>query len=314
MQKFNIKTLLKKYFQKDEPIVLACSTWPDSMFLLYNILETDYKKNLVACYFNHKTRPETDDEEAFLEKLWKKHWFQVEVASCDFEKIKKLHPAKGFEELAREKRYAFFEAIMQIYKTDKMMTAHHMDDKLETFLFNLSRWTKLTGLINMTEYSGSIVRPLLNIEKKDILEYLEKNNLEYKIDKTNEETNYTRNYIRHKIIPKFERLNANYKKNITKTIDYFEEIKKYLDEEVINFLEKQEIKNSFNIEDFNLLSDFLQKEIIRYIYYISNWRSTIWLSSSNIKEIIKFINGKNNKTVKQIKNMSLKKDNKVILY
>jgi tRNA(Ile)-lysidine synthase len=67
----NIEKFLEKYYTKDDAIILGCSTGPDSMFLLYQILETQYKKNLVVCYFNHKTRPETDDEEKFIEALGK---------------------------------------------------------------------------------------------------------------------------------------------------------------------------------------------------------------------------------------------------
>lgn len=70
--KFNIETFLQQYYTPDTPIILACSTGADSMFLLYSILQTKYKKNLVACYFNHKTRPETDTEEDFLLELGKK--------------------------------------------------------------------------------------------------------------------------------------------------------------------------------------------------------------------------------------------------
>jgi len=301
----NIEKFLLKYYKDDEKIILACSAGPDSMFLLYKILKTKFKKNLVVCYFNHKTRPETDLEEEFLEKLWKKYWFKVEVASCDFEKIQKLYPSKSFEELAREKRYAFFDAILNIYSSKYILTAHHLDDKLETFIFNLSRGSKLTGLINMTESSWSILRPLLNIEKDNILEYLKDNKLEYKIDNTNFETKYTRNYTRHEIMPKFNRLNKNFKQNISKTLEYFEELKNHIDDEVKLYLWKN---NYFNINDFNKKSAFIQKEIIRYIYYISNWNSTIGLSNANIWEVIKFINWKNNKTIKEIKNLKMRKD------
>jgi tRNA(Ile)-lysidine synthase len=65
----NIEDFLHKYYKKDEKIILACSTGPDSMFLLYEILKTSYKDNLVACYFNHKLRTEADEEEIFLENL-----------------------------------------------------------------------------------------------------------------------------------------------------------------------------------------------------------------------------------------------------
>jgi tRNA(Ile)-lysidine synthase len=68
----NILPFLEKYFSKNEPVILACSTGPDSMFLLYEILKTPYRKNLVVCYFNHKLRPEADEEEKFLEELGEK--------------------------------------------------------------------------------------------------------------------------------------------------------------------------------------------------------------------------------------------------
>jgi len=308
-----IDVFLKKYYKAEEKIILACSTWPDSMFLLYKILESEYKKNLIVCYFNHKTRAWTDIEEAFIEKLWKERWFKVEIAECDFKKIKKLYPSKSFEELAREKRYAFFNAVMNIYDTKKVITAHHQDDKIETFLFNLARWSKLSWLINMTEHSWNILRPLLNIQKTNILEYLHNNNLDYKIDETNTDTEkYTRNHVRHNILPNFDKLNNNYKNNITNTLNYFEELKNFIDNEIKSFL----IRNKwfFIIEEFTSLSSFLQKEIIRYIYYISNWKSTIGLSSANIWEVIRFINWKNNKTIKEIHSLKMKKDNKIITY
>lgn len=325
----NIEKFLKWYYKQNEPIILACSAWADSMYLLYKIFETKYKKNLVVCYFNHNTRPETKYEEQFLEDLCKKENIKFETAYCDFEKIKKLYPSKSFEELAREKRYQFFDAICNIYKTNKVITAHHLDDRIETFYFNLNRWTKLTGLINMTEFSGWILRPLLNIEKSEILEYLEKNNLSFFIDSSNLENNYTRNYLRNEIIPKFEKVNSNFKKNILKTMIYFEELKNYIDLEIKDFLKEQwilifnswkykintlKIYGYFYIKDFNKKSDFFKKELIRHIFYITNNKSTIGLSEANIEEIIKYINWKNNKTIKDIKNMKLKKENEIIIF
>ncbi|QFR39317.1 tRNA lysidine(34) synthetase TilS [Candidatus Gracilibacteria bacterium 28_42_T64] len=309
----NIEIFLTQYIKPDEKIILGCSAGPDSMFLLYKILETKYAKNLIVCYFNHKTRPETDEEEIFIAKLGKKEGFTVEVAECDFEKIKKLYPSKSFEELAREKRYAFFDAISHIHNTRYVLTAHHLDDKIETFFFNLARGSKLTGLINMTESSGSILRPLLGITKKEILDYLDSNNLEYKVDSSNAEIEYTRNYIRHEIIPKFSEVNSNYKNNISKTLSYFEELKNSIDEEVKKFLLLSK-GNIFSIKEFNSLPSFMQKEVIRYIYYISNNKSTIGLSEANIAEVIRFINGKNNKTIKEIQGLKMEKDNLIIRY
>ncbi len=326
----NIEKNLDKYYSSSEKIVLACSTWPDSMFLLYQILETKYKDNLVVCYFNHKLRDEADAEEKFIENMWKEKWFTVEVAECRVKEIRdKFYPSKWLEEVAREKRYAFLNAVLNIYDADKIITWHHLDDKIETFFFNLARWSKLTGLINMTEKSWQIIRPLINTEKKDILEYLDKNNLKYNIDETNFDTDITRNKLRHDIVPQFEAVNWNYKNNINNLISYLEEVKENIDFQVEDFLKEQGIKifNSwkykintleiygyFYINDFNSLSGLIQKEIIRHIFYISNWKSTIWLSEANIAEVIKFINWKNNKTVKEIKEMKLKKENEIIIF
>lgn len=309
--KFDIQTFLDKYYKKDEKIILACSTWADSMFLLYHLLETDYKNNIVACYLNHNTREQCKTEEEFLENLGKEKWFQVEIADCDFEKIKLLYPNKWFEQLAREKRYQFFDAVCNIHATNKVITAHHLDDRIETYMFNMLRGSKLTGLINMTESSWGILRPLLWLEKSEIYTYLDSNKLKYFEDESNSDNSYTRNYLRNEVLPLFKKVHPEHKKNLKNLILHLEEIKQHLDSEVHEFLWDW---NSFSIPMFLILSPLLQKEIIRSIYYKSNWNSTIWLSEWNIAEVIKFINGKNNKTKKEIHGMHLFKNGDVIKY
>ena len=310
-----MQDFLEKYFSANEPIIIWCSTWPDSMYLLYKILETKFAKNVVACYFNHWLREESLEEEKFLEKLWKQKGFKVEIANANMKEIhKNFYNSISLEELCRQKRYEFFDAILHIYGAKKILLAHHLDDKIETFFFNLARGSKLTGLINMQENSGTILRPLLGITKAEILEYLEKNGLEYKIDKTNFENDFTRNKIRNIILPNFSEINKNYKKNISNFMNYLAEIKDFVDFEVKRFLRENSTEKYFLISEFNELSDFLKKEVLRYIFYISNWNSTIGLSEANIQEVIKFINGKNSKTKKEIKSMSLRKEKGKIWY
>jgi len=281
------------------------------MYLLYHILQTPFKYNLVACYFNHNTREQCKDEEDFLLELGKKEGFEVEIWECDFEKIKKLYPSKSFEELAREKRYQFFDAVCHIHDTNKVITAHHLDDKLETFFFNMLRGSKLTGLINMTEESGWIIRPLLKTEKSEIYEYLEKNKLRYFEDETNSDSSYTRNYLRNEVLPLLWKVHPEHKKNLSNLLGYFEEIKENLENQVTQFLWDT---SYFLNSEFQLLSPLLQKEIIRNIYFESNNHSTIGLSESNIAEVLRFISWKNNKTKKEIRSMKLFKDGDKILF
>jgi len=98
------------------------------------------------------------------------------------------------------------------------------------------RGTKLTGLINMTEASGGILRPLLRVEKSEILEYLQENHLKYFEDESNASNDYTRNFIRNEILPKFGEVHPEHKKNLQNLLTHFEEIKSHLDTEVQNFL------------------------------------------------------------------------------
>jgi tRNA(Ile)-lysidine synthase len=221
------------------------------------------------------------------------------------------------EEIARERRYIFLNKVREKHNWKYIITAHHLDDKIETFLFNLVRWSKLSWLINMKENTWNILRPLIKIKKSEIIKYLDENNLEYKIDKTNFDLEITRNYLRYEIIPKLWKINKNFKENISNTLDYFDSLTDFIDIEVKNFLgnyDYMDNKNFFVLEDFKELDIFLKKEIIRYIFFISNWNSTIWLSEANIDEILKFINWKNNKTIKEIKWLKMKKDNNLIFY
>lgn len=306
-----MQEFLEKYYWENDSVILWCSGWPDSMYLLYHILETSFAKNLVICYFNHKTRPETEEEEIYLERLAKEKWCNFESAECDFKKIQKLYPSKSFEELAREKRYQFFDAIMNIYWSKYVLTAHHLDDRIETMIFHMLRGTKLTWLINMKELHGWIIRPLLWIEKADILDHLKSQKLHYFTDSSNSNTDITRNKIRNELVPKLAEIHPQHKKNLSHLLDYFEELKKHIDQEIQGFLWTSDY---FEIKDFLQLSLFMQKEIIAEIFYRSNNNSTQWLSEGNIAEIIKFINWPNNKTVKEIKKLKMEKDNLIVRF
>ena len=308
---FDILPFLEKYISPEERFILACSTGPDSMFLLHQILKTPYKKNLVVAYFNHKIRVEADEEEAFIEELGKKEGFTVEIGSANIKALREKYPSRSLEELAREKRYQFFDALLHIHTAKYILTAHHLDDRIETFFFNMIRGTKLTWLINMTESSWALLRPLLGLEKKEILEYLQTQNISFFLDSTNLDRDITRNKMRLDILPELEKINTNYKHNISQLFSYFEEIKSFLDMSVKEFLWNNDF---FEIAEFERLSPLLQKEVIRYIYYISNKNSTIGLSESNIEEILRFIRGKNNKTVKEIHGLKMKKDGKKIYF
>ncbi|MCH8519063.1 tRNA lysidine(34) synthetase TilS [Candidatus Gracilibacteria bacterium] len=308
MQNFSLLPFFEKYLKPDEPFILGCSTGADSIFLLSKILETPYRKNLIAAYFNHHTRCQCEEEAYFLQELGKKEDFIVEIGGYNFS-IPQEGPSKSFEEHAREKRYDFFHGLKEKYGARKILLAHHFDDKVETMIFNMLRGTKLTGLINMKEVSGDIYRPLLGLQKKEILAYLAENNILYYEDRSNACNDYTRNYIRNELVSKFENVHPEYHTNIGKLLHYLESVQGYIMSEVNIFLQEGK---SFSLKDYLGLSELLQSEVIKELYYKNNSNSTIGLSEGNIAEVQKFLRGKNNKTKKEIHGLGLNKDGDII--
>ena len=298
----DIDNIISKYTDKN--IILALSWGPDSIFLFELLKKSKYKDKMIACHLNHMVRDEAQEDEDFVRNLCEKNKVKFISKKIDIKKEMQEWPSVSFEEIARNKRYEFLRECKKENNAEAIILWHHMDDRIETFFLNLSRGSKLSGLINMQEKSWDIIRPLLNLEKSEIIKYLDKMWIEYKIDKTNFDNNITRNFLRNEVIPNFFRINSRFKNNISTTLDYFSDLKTEIDKQVI-----EKIKDTyFEINTFNGSSELIQNEIIRYVYFITNWNSTIWLSASNIKEVKKFINWKNNKTKKQIKKMALFKD------
>jgi tRNA(Ile)-lysidine synthase len=121
---------------------------------------------------------------------------------------------------ARELRYAWFAEIMQKNGFKTLVTAHHADDDLETFLINLSRGTGIEGLTGIPEKTDSIARPLLAFSKEQINAYADGENIQWREDRSNADTKYLRNNIRHRILPLFKELNPSFLENFRETQHY----------------------------------------------------------------------------------------------
>lgn len=300
----------KNFFQKyhitdDDTIIIACSWGPDSMFLVSEILKIHPKNRSIVAHFNHCLRwRESDKDEDFVKKFCEDNHIVVQFGSENISQIA-TEMKKWIEETARIERYAFLESVRLQYKAKYIITAHHLDDTIETLLFNFIRGTKINGLTGIPEQNGNILRPLLNTEKSQVLKKLSEQSIPYRVDSSNADDIYLRNHLRLNILSEFERINPEYRKNLRSFMDYMTELRIYLDSEVKNFLWDN---SSFSAKDFQWLSLFLQREIIRYLYEQAN-QGTIGLSEWNIAEIIRFIGNKGNYTEKQLHRLRLQKKN-----
>jgi tRNA(Ile)-lysidine synthase len=135
--------------------------------------------------------------------------------------------------MAREMRYAFLDDVRVKNNAKYTLTAHHLDDSIETFIFNMLRGTKLTGLSGISEKNNRILRPLLHLQKKDILTHCETEKIRYITDSTNTEETLQRNYIRHSVVPLFENINPSYPRSIDRLMRYFAEIQTHLNAEIL---------------------------------------------------------------------------------
>lgn len=311
-----MKELFDKYsIKKEDKLVIACSGWSDSMFLVHEIIKIHPKKSLIVCHFNHQLRLyESNRDEKFVKDYASKNWIIFELWTQNIKKIS-IKEKIWIEEAARNERYKFLNEIKARYWAKYIVTAHHLDDNIETFVFNIIRWTKLNWLSGIDELSQDILRPLIHTTKKEILTKCEEEKIDYIFDSSNDNDKYLRNHIRLNIIPEFEKINPSYQKSFDSLIEYFWELKNHLHEQIISLIKINSDKkngeifeNFFDILEFESLSSFLQKELVANIFKMKNsW--TIGLTKGNIDEIIRFIFDRWNYTKKEIKKLNLFKKN-----
>lgn len=224
--------------ENGDTVLVALSGGSDSVALFSLMLKFKKKLNLsiFACHVNHNLRGKDSDlDELFVRKLCEKFNVPLFVKSININKISK-EKSLGTELCAREERYKFFDEISKENGIKKIATAHNKNDNAETVIFNLCRGSGLSGLSGIPVKRGNIIRPILCLEKKEILKYLEDENLQYVTDKTNFETDYTRNKIRLEVLPLLSNVNEAFINNIFRCSQNIRQDEKFLTDLSLKFL------------------------------------------------------------------------------
>lgn len=196
-------------------LVVAVSGGPDSLALLdllYQIKE-QYRFRLLAAHLDHQLRPDSFKEEKVISAYCQNK--SIELINEKWPKC--LQPIVGVEAAARKYRYDFLVKIMRNYQGDYLLTAHHMDDLLENILLKFIRSgnpSEMNSLKAISKMQGmTLLRPLLNIQKADLLKYDKRNHIPYVIDQTNNEDDTLRNKLRHHVIPLLKKENKQIGQN-----------------------------------------------------------------------------------------------------
>jgi len=290
--------------ENNDTIVVGFSGGPDSVFLVEMLkkLQDFFKFKIYLVHINHLLRGEdADADESFSYDYAKRNNLEIFVKRTPIKEIAKK-TGKTLEEVGREERYNFFSEIYNKVGANKIATAHNKDDQIETFLFRLVRGTSLQGLEGIKLKYNNIIRPISEIYKKDILKYLNKNEIQYKIDKTNFENEFTRNSIRLDLIPFIEkRYNIKFKDKLFSLIEEIRENNKK------NFLDLDEYvdeKNRLTLEKIKTLSLFERKNLL--VHFLN--KKNIKINRNKIDEINSLIKSDGTKKIDLDLNFRIVKD------
>lgn len=295
MEEAVLKTIEKyNLINANDKIVLGVSGGPDSLFMLniLNNLKERLQIQLVVAHVNHKIRPEADSEEQFVKEFCKK--INVDFYSKRIEVEKYANNNKiGLEEAGRKVRYEFFEEVLKQVGADKIAVAHNKNDKVETMIMHLLRGSALSGLQGIQpKTNNKIIRPIIEIERKDIEKYCKEQNLEPRIDKSNFDNTYTRNKIRNVVIPYIKQeFNPNFIETMTRLSEVISEENMFLNKLTENEYKKILIQNKekeivLDLKKFNELDNIIKKRII--LYTVSNLRGgSQGIEKVHIEDIVK---------------------------
>lgn len=250
-------------FNDKDKVLVGFSGGADSVTLLFSLSEIMGKENIHAFHVNHMLRgEEADGDEEFCKNICNKNGISFSSEKID---VASAANGVGVEEKARDMRYAALinEARKRGY--NKIALAHTASDNIETVIFNLARGTGLSGMRGIVPKRSAaeleIIRPLILCTREEIENYVKYHSLPFCTDKTNFDTHYKRNFIRHKIVPLLKELNPAAEERASSMCELIsrddEFIKKYSEE----FIRDHNIVNSVDVSLFSSLPDAIKNRV-----------------------------------------------------
>ena len=271
-------------------LIIAVSGGVDSIVLFHLCLKL--KLNFFVAHCNFKLREkESDLDEKFVRDLAIKHNIKFYTKSFNTKKLSN-NDNKSIQMVARELRYSWFEELSKELNIKHILTAHHLDDSLETFLINLSRGSGIDGLLGIPKVNDTVFRPLLIFKKDEILSYAKENKITWREDSSNKKNEYLRNQIRLEVLPKLKEINPNLLENFSKSIDRLQQSKSIIKDKMDDFVSDVSFTRDKNIY-FEINKIKQVSNIDAYLYeLLKKYNFTQWddirdlLDSQSGKQII----------------------------
>lgn len=286
--------LLKEIkIKENDTFIIGLSGGPDSMALL-NIMQDIGKTiniNIICAHVNHNTgRAGQIDDQLFVEQYCKKNNLKLEILTI------KEYGDDNFHNEARSKRYDYFDKLIKKYHAAYLLTAHHGDDLVETILMRITRGSTLKGYSGFSKVvklkNCTILRPLIDITKDEIIEYNNQNKIEYVIDTSNDKEVYTRNRFRKHILPFLKKEDKNIHLKFYKFSKIINDYSEYIDREVNKIMSNIYLNNVLNIIEYQSLDKIIKKRVLQIILEQLYEDDLMLITDEHIELIDKLINSK----------------------
>ena len=274
-------------FLTGKKLLLATSGGLDSMVMAHLFHKLKYQIAIAHCNFQLRGMESFEDQN-FVQEYADAATIPLFVTQFDTKAFAEDYKLST-QVAARELRYNWFYELLENENYDYILTAHHADDNLETFLINLSRGTGLEGLTGIPEKNENIIRPLLLFSRVEIENYAKENNIDWREDSSNASDKYLRNKIRHHLVPMFKELNPNFITSFQKTQTYLQEAKEMVEDASI-MIYQQVAKQ----EGENIYFDLKQlKKLPNYKSYLYQWLNEFGFSAwDDIYDLVESQSGK----------------------
>lgn len=290
-----MKSLFKQHineqlpFLKEAKLLVACSGGVDSVLLIHLCHSMEMNFGVAHCNFQLRG-DESDEDQRFVKDLCKRWDLPFYTESFDTEAFAGKQGV-SIQMAARDLRYRWFDEILAQFDYDYVLTAHHLDDNLETFLINLSRGTGIRGLSGIPEQNQKIIRPLLPFTKDQILELAKSEGLFWREDSSNLKSDYLRNALRHKVIPPLKNETSGFASNFRRTQKHLSDTQALLDDylALIYKLVVIETNNGYEIQ-IEKLKDLPNYQALLY-ELLAPFKFTAW------KDVIDLLEAQSGKQI-----------------
>ncbi len=263
-------------FLKEKKLLLAISGGIDSMVLMHLCYQLQLDFAVAHCNFQLRGN-ESDGDEKFVKLETEKLEVPLFIQKFDTKNVADTQKL-SIQLAARKLRYDWFYKLMNENGFDYILTAHHLDDSLETFLINFTRGSGLDGLLGIPEQNDKIVRPLLIFSRNEIENFAQENQIAWREDSSNSSDKYLRNKLRHDVIPILKELNPGMLSSFENTIKNLKQSQSLVDDASKTVYEKVASERENQIV-FNLDLLLTYQNYQAYLFsWLSDFGFTDWVS------------------------------------